>query len=45
MLKEAMRLADLAIMNGRKHRLISGETDFDRAIMWLAVNGPGLVAR
>ncbi|MEZ4532336.1 MAG: sugar kinase [Thermomicrobiales bacterium] len=43
-LKEAMRLADLAIMNGEEASLISGETDFDRAIMWLAVNGPGLVA-
>ena len=43
-LKEAMELADLAIMNGEEASLISGEPDFDRAIGWLAVNGPLLVA-
>jgi len=43
-LKEAMELADLAIMNGEEASLISGEVDFDRAIAWLAVNGPSLVA-
>lgn len=43
-LKEAMRLADLAIMNGEEASLISGEAEFERAIAWLAVNGPALVA-
>lgn len=43
-LKEAMRLADLAIMNGEEASLISGEEEFGRAIGWLAVNGPALVA-
>ena len=43
-LKQAIGLADLAIMNGEEASLISGEADFDRAIAWLAVNGPSLVA-
>lgn len=43
-LKQAFHLADLAIMNGEEASLISGETEFDRAISWLAVNGPPLVA-
>jgi sugar/nucleoside kinase (ribokinase family) len=43
-LKEAMELADMAIMNGEEASLISGESEFDRAIAWLAVNGPALVA-
>jgi sugar/nucleoside kinase (ribokinase family) len=43
-LKRAMELADLAIMNGEEASLLSGESDFDRAIAWLAVNGPELVA-
>lgn len=43
-LKQAMRLADLTIMNSEEARLISGEAELDRAIDWLAVNGPGLTA-
>ncbi len=43
-LKQAMKLADLAIMNSEEACLISGETDPARALQWLAVNGPGLVA-
>jgi sugar/nucleoside kinase (ribokinase family) len=43
-LKEAMELADLAIMNGEEASLLSGEHAFDRAIEWLAVKGPALVA-
>ena len=43
-LKQAMKLADLAIMNNEEAGLISGETDPARAVQWLAVNGPGLVA-
>jgi sugar/nucleoside kinase (ribokinase family) len=43
-LKEAMGLADLAIMNGEEASLISDEERFDRAIAWLAVNGPSLIA-
>lgn len=43
-LKEAMSLADLAIMNAEEASLISGEGEFDRAIAWLAANGPALVA-
>ena len=43
-LKEAMGLADLAIMNGEEASLISGEEAFDSAIAWLAFNGPSLVA-
>lgn len=43
-LKQAMKLADLAIMNSEEACLISGESDPARAVQWLAVNGPGLVA-
>lgn len=43
-LKQAMTLADLAIMNSEEAGLISGETDLDRAVRWLASNGPALVA-
>lgn len=43
-LKQAMKLADLAIMNAQEASLISGELEFHRAIGWLAVNGPALVA-
>ncbi len=43
-LRQAMTLADLAIMNTEEACLISGVTDPDRAIGWLADNGPALVA-
>jgi sugar/nucleoside kinase (ribokinase family) len=43
-LKQAMELADLAIMNGEEASLLSGKGDFDSAIAWLAVNGPELAA-
>jgi fructokinase len=43
-LKQAMTLADLAIMNTEEACLISGETEPERAVRWLAANGPALVA-
>ena len=43
-LKQAMSLADLTIMNTEEACLVSGETDPERAVRWLAVNGPALVA-
>jgi sugar/nucleoside kinase (ribokinase family) len=43
-LRQAMTLADLAIMNAEEACLISGETDPDRAVQWLAMHGPALVA-
>jgi sugar/nucleoside kinase (ribokinase family) len=43
-LKQAMALADLAIMNSEEASLISGEAEPDRAVRWLAKNGPALVA-
>jgi sugar/nucleoside kinase (ribokinase family) len=43
-LRQAMTLADLSIMNTEEACLISGEPAPDRAVRWLAENGPGLVA-
>jgi sugar/nucleoside kinase (ribokinase family) len=42
-LRQAMELADLAIMNAEEASLISGEAGFERAISWLAEHGPSLV--
>ena len=43
-LRDAMSLADLAIMNTEEACLISGETESDQAVRWLAAHGPALMA-
>jgi 2-dehydro-3-deoxygluconokinase len=43
-LRRAMTLADLTIMNTEEAGLISGEADPERSIQWLAENGPSLAA-
>jgi sugar/nucleoside kinase (ribokinase family) len=43
-LRQALLLADLAIMNAEEAMLIAKEDEFSQAIAWLAAEGPRLVA-